>query len=230
MKIGGLQKTSLLDYPEEVSAIIWTVGCNFNCPFCYNKDLVKSKTSEISEDEVLSFLDKRKKILDGLVISGGEPFLQKDLKSFCKKVKKIGYKIKIDTNGTFPDKLKELIDEKLVDYIAMDVKAPTKKYDKLAGKKIDIKKIKKSIGILQNSGIDYEFKTTYVPSLLVKKDIIEIGKRLDGSEKYFLQQFKNDTPTLSSDLEKVKSYSKEELMDALEEIKPFFKHCDVRGV
>jgi len=230
MKIGGLQKTSLLDYPEEVSAIIWTVGCNFNCPFCYNKDLVKSKTSEISEDEILSFLDKRKKVLDGLVISGGEPFLQKDLKSFCKKVKKIGYKIKIDTNGTFPDKLKELIDEKLVDYIAMDVKAPTKKYDKLAGKKIDIKKIKKSIGLLRNSGIGYEFKTTYVPSLLVKKDIVEIGKWLDGSEKYFLQQFKNDTPTLSSDLEKVKSYSKEELIDALEEVKPFFKYCDIRGV
>lgn len=230
MKIGGLQKTSLLDYPEEVSAIIWTVGCNFSCPFCYNKDLVKGTIAEISEDEVLSFLDKRKNMLDGLVISGGEPFLQEDITSFCEKVKKLGYLIKIDTNGMFPEKLKELIDKKLVDYIAMDIKAPKKKYAELAGTKIDIENIQKSIDIIMQSDVDYEFKTTYVPGLLVKEDIVEIGKWLDGSEKYFLQQFKNNTPTLSSDLEKVKSYSKEELIDVLEEIKPFFKYCDIRGV
>ena len=163
MKIGGLQKTSLQDYPEEVSSIIWTVGCNFSCPFCYNTDLVYGTIEEISEDEVLSFLEKRKKLIDGLVISGGEPFLQKDLKNFCKKVKKLSYKIKIDTNGTFPNKLKELIDEKLVDYIAMDVKAPKKKYEKLAGVKTDIKKIEKSIEIIKNSDINYEFKTTFIP-------------------------------------------------------------------
>jgi len=137
--------------------------------------------------------------------------------------------IKIDTNGTFPEKLKELIDKKLVDYIAMDIKAPKNKYEELAGTKIDIKKIQKSIDIITQSGVDYEFKTTYVPDLLVKEDIVEIGKWLGGSEKYFLQQFKNDIPTLSSDLEKVKSYSKEELMGTLEEIKPFFKHCNIRG-
>ena len=230
MKIGGLQKTSLLDYPEEVSSIIWTVGCNFNCPFCYNKSLVNGKSSEISEDEVLSFLKKRKKLIDGLVISGGEPFLQKDLKDFCKKVKKIGYKIKIDTNGTYPDKLQELIDEKLVDYIAMDVKAPKSKYEQLAGKKVDIKKIQKSIEIIKKSSIDYEFKTTFVPGLLKKEDIVEIGKWIKGSKKYFLQQFKSEVPLISDDLENTNPYSKEEITDTVEKIKPFFEYCTARGV
>lgn len=229
MKIGGLQKTSLLDYPEEVSAIIWTVGCNFNCPFCYNKDLVNGSVAEISEDEVISFLDKRKKMLDGLVISGGEPFLQKDLKSFCKKVKKLGYLIKIDTNGTYPDKLKELIDEKLVDYIAMDIKAPAKKYEKLAGKKTDMKKIAKSIKIIQDSGIDYEFKTTFVPGLLKKEDIIEIAKELKGSKKYYLQQFKNDVELISDTIMDKNPYSSEFLEETLNEIKPYFSYCKVRG-
>jgi pyruvate formate lyase activating enzyme len=230
MKIGGFQKTSLLDYPGEVSCIIWTVGCNFSCPFCYNVDVVNKTAEPISEKEVLSFLEKRKNMLDAIVISGGEPLLQKDIVSFCKKVKKLGYLIKIDTNGTFPEKLKELLDEKLVDYIAMDVKAPKDKYFKLAGTKVDIKKIQKSIDIIKSSGVDYEFKTTFVPGLLSKKDIKEIGRWLEGSEKYFLQQFKNNTPTLSSDLKSIKSYSKEELLAALKEVKPFFKYCDIRGV
>jgi pyruvate formate lyase activating enzyme len=229
MKIGGFQKTSLLDYPGEISSIIWTVGCNFNCPFCYNVDVVKKTAEAISEKEIFSYLEKRKNVIDGLVISGGEPLLQKDITSFCERVKKLGYKIKIDTNGTFPEKLKELIDKKLVDYIAMDIKAPEEKYSKLAGKKANIKKIQKSIEIIRNSGLDYEFKTTFVPGFLCKEDIKEIGKWLEGSEKYFLQQFKNNIPTLSSDLEKTKPYSKEELFDALEEVKPFFKYCDIRG-
>lgn len=229
MKIGGLQKTSLLDYPEEVSAIIWTVGCNFNCPFCYNKDLVNGNVKQISEDEILSFLDKRKKMLDGLVISGGEPLLQKDLKNFCKKVKKLGYLVKIDTNGTFPDKLKELIDEKLVDYIAMDIKAPAKKYEKLAGKKTDMKKITKSIKIIQDSSVDYEFKTTFVPELLKKEDIIEIAKELKGSKKYYLQQFKNDVDLISDKIMNKTPYSSEFLEETLNEIKPYFSYCKVRG-
>jgi len=229
MKIGGLQKTSLLDYPEEVSSIIWTVGCNFNCPFCYNKGLVEGNVSDISEDEILSYLKKRKKLIDALVISGGEPFLQKDIKDFCKKVKKIGYKIKIDTNGTYPDKLKELIDEKLVDYIAMDIKAPFKKYELLAGKKIDIRKIKKSIKFIQESGVDYEFKTTFVPDLLTKEDIIEIGKALKGSKKYYLQQFKSDVPLISESITDKTPYHIDYLEETLNEIKPYFTYCKIRG-
>jgi pyruvate formate lyase activating enzyme len=230
MKIGGLQKTSLQDFPEEVSSIIWTIGCNFSCPFCYNKNLVDGNIDEITEDELFSFLEKRKKLLDGFVISGGEPFLQKDLKDFCKKVKKMGYKIKIDTNGTYPDKLKELIDEKLVDYIAMDIKAPKKKYDKLSGVKTDIKKIEKSIEIIKNSKIDYEFKTTFIPEFLVKKDILEIAKWLEGSKRYYLQQFKSDAPLISSKLQNAEPYSEEELIETLNDIKPYFKNCEVRGI
>jgi len=230
MKIGGLQKTSLQDYPKEVSSIIWTISCNFSCPFCYNKDLVSGNIENIPEDEILSFLEKRKKLVDGLVISGGEPFLQKDLKDFCKKVKKLGYKIKIDTNGTFPDKLKELIDEKLVDYIAMDVKAPKSKYDSLSGVKADIKKIEKSIEIIKKSGIDYEFKTTFAPGLLGKKDMVDIAKWLKDAKKFYLQQFKNDFPLVSSKFQDVEPYSKDELIETLNAIKPYFEICEVRGL
>jgi pyruvate formate lyase activating enzyme len=230
MNIGGLQKTSLQDYPEEVSSIIWTTGCNFSCPFCYNKDLVEGNIEKIPEDEIFSFLEKRRKLINGLVITGGEPFLQKDLKDFCKKVKKLGYKIKIDTNGSYPNKLKELIDEKLVDYIAMDVKAPKKQYEKLTNVKTDLKKIQKSIEIIKNSNVNYEFRTTIVPELLTNKDIIEIARWLKGAKKFYLQQFKVDTPLISSDLTKFAPYSKEELLKILEDIKPCFEICEVRGI
>lgn len=230
MQIGGFQKTSLLDYPDTISAIIWTVGCNFNCPFCYNPQLIKKTTKSISEEEVLSFLKKRKGLLEGLSISGGEPLIQKNIVDFIKKVKKLGYLVKIDTNGTNPTKLQGLIDEKLVDYLAMDVKAPKKKYDKLAGVKVDIKKIEKSIEIIKKSTLDYEFKTTFVPDLLKKEDIIKIAQWLEGSEKYFLQQFKVNTPLISSSLEKITPYPKEYIVETFEEIQSYFKKCEMRGI
>ena len=230
MKIGGFQKTSLLDYPDQISAIVWTVGCNFKCPFCYNKNLVDGNVELIPEDEILSFLKKRKGMLEALSISGGEPFLQKDIADFTAKVKKLGYLVKIDTNGMYPEKLKELIDNKLVDYIAMDVKAPKDKYNTLAGVKVDISNIEKSIDIIKNNASDYEFKTTFVPDLLKKEDIIKIAKWLEGSETYFLQQFKANTPLISSALEKITPYPKEYIIETFEEIKPFFKSCDVRGI
>ena len=230
MKFGGFQKTSLLDYPDRISAIVWTVGCNFKCPFCYNKNLVNGNVELISEDEILSFLKKRKGMLEALSISGGEPLLQKDIADFTAKVKKLGYLVKIDTNGTFPEMLKELIDKKLVDYISMDVKAPKKKYNQLAGVKTNISKIEKSVDIIKNSAPDYEFKTTFVPDLLKKEDIIEIAKWLKGAGKYFLQQFKINPPLISSKMEKVVPHSKEYLLETFEEIKPYFKNCFVRGV
>jgi pyruvate formate lyase activating enzyme len=230
MKIGGLQKTSLLDYPDVISAIIWTVGCNFRCPFCYNKDIVFGNVNLVSEKEIFSFLEKRKGMLEALVISGGEPFLQKDIYDFCKKVKEMSYLIKIDTNGTFPVKLKELIDKNLIDYVSMDVKAPKKKYEKLTNKKVNTKKIEESIEILKNSKIDYEFRTTFVPELLNKSDIIEIAKWLKGSKKFYLQQFKSDSPLVSSRLEYVTPYPKEEVLKTLEEIKSYFDICEARGI
>ena len=230
MNFGGLQQTSLLDYPDTISAIVWTVGCNFRCPFCYNPQLVHKTSDLLAEEEILSFLKKRKGLLEGLSISGGEPLLHEDVVEFIQKVKKLGYLVKIDTNGTFPDKLEELIEKKLVDYIAMDVKAPKNKYKQLSGVKTPISKIEKSIDIIKNSGVDYEFKTTFVPGLLDKEDILKIAEWLKGSNTYFLQQFKADTHLLSSDLEKVSPYSVEYLMETYEGIKPFFKSCSIRGL
>lgn len=229
MNIGGFQKTSLLDYPDMISAIVWTVGCNFHCPFCYNKNLVEGKVGIIPEYEIFSFLKKRKGLIEGLVISGGEPLMQKDITGFCEKVKKLGYLIKIDTNGMYPDKLKELIDKKLVDYISMDIKAPKNKYNDLSGVKTDVKKIEKSIQIIRSNNVDYEFKTTFVPDLLSIQDIIDIGKWLKGSKKFYLQQFRNDAPVISPDLENLQAYSKEELKKALEKVKTFFEICNIRG-
>lgn len=230
MKIGGLQKTSLLDYPKTISAIIWTVGCNCRCPFCYNKDIVFGNTGLIPEDEVISFLEKRKGMLEGLVITGGEPLMQEDTVDFISKVKKLGYLVKIDTNGAYPEALKELIDKKQVNYIAMDVKAPIDKYEVLTGIKADIKKIKESIELIKNSKIDYEFRTTAIPEYLSKKDILDIAKWLKGSKKFYIQQFKSDTPLILSKLNKIKPYPKEELLKILEEVKPYFDFCDVRGL
>ena len=135
MRLGGLQKTTLIDYPEKVSAIVWTVGCNFRCPFCYNKEIVTGDVELIPEQQVFSFLKKRKNMLEGLVVTGGEPLLQDDIENFCKKVKKLDYLVKIDTNGSFPERLQKLIHDGLVDYIAMDVKAPLGKYEKITNPK-----------------------------------------------------------------------------------------------
>lgn len=230
MNIGGIQKTSLLDYPDTLSAIIWTIDCNFRCPFCYNKNLVFGKTESISEEEVLSFLKKRKDMLEGLVISGGEPLMQKDIIDFIGKVKRLGYLIKIDTNGMFPDNLEELFDKKLVDYIAMDVKAPRKKYNQLAGVKVEVSKIEKSIDLIRKDSPGYEFKTTFAPGLLKKEDIVEIAKWLEGSKNFYLQQFKNNPPLISSEFDKVSPYDKEYVLETLEAIKPYFKNCFVRGI
>ena len=163
-------------------------------------------------------------------ISGGEPLINDDIFYFVEKVKKIGYLIKIDTNGAFPTKLKNLIDRNLVDYVSMDVKAPKHKYYQLCGVDVDISKIEESIEIIKNDALDYEFKTTIVPGMLKKHDIIEIAKWLKGSKQYYLQQLKSDSPMISSELDGIKPYSNEYLIETLNEIKSFFKNCSLRGV
>jgi len=230
MKLGGLQKTSLIDYPEKISAIVWTVGCNFRCPFCYNKEVVIGDVELIPEQEVFSFLKKRKNMLEGLVITGGEPLLHDDIKNFCEKVKELDYLVKIDTNGTFPEMLQKLIHDGLVDYIAMDVKAPLSKYENITNVKLDVGKIKSSIKIIRSSSVDYEFRTTFVPGFLKMQDIIEIAGLLKGAKRFYLQQFKPISPMLSRDLEKVEPYNKDYLFETLEKIKPYFEICDIRGL
>jgi len=230
MKIGGLQKTSLLDYPNHISAIIWTMGCNFRCSYCYNKQLVYENLPIIPENEILSFLEKRKKLLEGVVITGGEPILQEDLTDFIRKVKSIGYKVKLDTNGSNPKKILSLLDEKLVDYVAMDIKAPKEKYDSICNVKVNISDIDESIRIIRTYASNYEFKTTFVPTLLEKSDIIEICKWLKGSKQYCIQQFQCFSEMISKHLTIVKPYPKEFLYETLNDIKHLFEHAVVRGV
>ena len=230
MKIGGFQKTSLLDYPDRISAIVWVSGCNFRCPFCYNKNLALGTAELFPEDEILSFLSKRKEQLEGVVISGGEPLLQEDIVDFIEKIKKYRFPVKIDTNGAFPEKLDELIEKQLVDYIAMDVKAPKSKYHQLTGVDVDISKIETSINLIKNKASAYEFKTTFIPDLLKKEDIVEIAKWLQVADTYYLQQFKAISPLMSSTIENSVPYSRDYFLETLTAIKPFFKCCKMRGI
>lgn len=230
MNIGGLQQTSLLDYPNQISAIIWTIGCNLHCPFCYNKDIVEGNVHSIPEKEVLTFLKKRQGMLDALVITGGEPLLQSDITNFIQKVRQLNYLVKIDTNGMFPEQLNVLLENELIDYVAMDIKAPKQKYPLLSGvKTLDLLDIESSIKLIQKKAPDYEFRTTFVPQLLTKEDIVEIAHWLQGSQRFYLQQFKHDTPLLNEKLGSTPPYSKEYLHEVLEAIRPFFTSCDLRG-
>ena len=229
MIFGGLQKFSLIDYPGKPCAIVFTVGCNFRCPYCHNPELVSlgSGINIIEEQEILEFLKGRKDKLDAVTITGGEPTLHKDLLDFMKKLKKMGFLIKLDSNGTNPDMLQKALDEKLVDYLAMDIKAPLDKYEKVTILPINIDDIKKSIEIIKNSNIDHEFRTTIVESLLSKKDILEIGDTIADAKRYYLQKF---VPTKTNDpkyLEET-TYSDEEFEDLRAKIAPKVKICGVR--
>jgi len=229
MIFGGLQKFSLIDYPGKTSAVIFTVGCNFRCPYCHNPELVSlgEETNILEEQEILDFLENRKNKLDAVVITGGEPTLHKDLLEFMRKLKNMGFLVKLDSNGTCPDLFKKALEEKLVDYIAMDIKAPLDKYEKVTILPIDIEDIKKSIDIIKNSEIDYEFRTTIVESMLSKKDILEIADTISGARRYYLQKF---VPTKVNDVAYLKetTYSDEEFEELRAKIAPKFDICGVR--
>lgn len=212
MNIYGYQKTTLLDYPGHVAATIFTGGCNFRCPFCHNSDLIFHSGNLISEEEIFSFLEKRKNILSGICITGGEPTLQKDLCQFIEKVRSMDYKIKLDTNGYRPEALSELLSKNLLDYIAMDIKAGFSNYAKVCGiPNINIDTIKKSISIIENASIDYEFRTTVVRELHSQQDFEEIAEMISSKSPYYIQSFKKSgnilTPGLSScDMGTLKTY------------------------
>ena len=228
--IKGLQKTTLIDYPGKLAATIFVGKCNFRCGFCYNKDLVLEydKTPAISEKDVLDFLKERKKWLDGVCISGGEPTIHGELVDFIKKVKEIGLLIKLDTNGANPLMLKELIDKKLVDYVAMDIKGPIDRYDEIAKVKVDKEKIKESADILMKSNVDYEFRTTVVPGLLDNGDFETIGKWLKGAKMYFLQQFKPDKKCIDESYADKKPLPAGKLEEFKEILMPYFKEIEIR--
>ena len=201
MRFAGFQKLTLLDFPGRVACILFTYGCNFRCPFCHNASLVRPGGSQdISEDEILSFLKKRQGVLEGVCISGGEPLLHRELKEFMRKVKELGFAIKLDTNGSFPEYLSELIDNSLVDYVAMDIKNSFVKYPAAAGVDADCEKIKKSIGILMEGKVEYEFRTTLVKELHTEEDIRSITSYIVGAPKYFLQNFKDSGDILCENM------------------------------
>lgn len=191
MKIAGLQKNSLLDYPGKISAVVFTQGCNMNCGYCHNRRLIGCtvKNEILDEDSILAFLEKRRGLLDGVVVSGGEPTLQKNLYNFIERVKKMGFKMKLDTNGTNPECLKELILGGLLDYVAMDIKAPLCKYGKVCCSPVDTEKLSESIEILKSGLVEYEFRTTYTPELC-DDDLMDISKTIKGAKRYVLQQYK----------------------------------------
>jgi len=239
----GWQKTSLIEWSNKISTVLFVGGCNFRCPFCYNRDLVLNyfKLPKISERKILDFLKSRKGLLDGVMITGGEPLAfidrsKKDLFDFIKKVKKIGFEVGIETNGSNPEVLEELINEKLIDYVAMDVKAPLKfnsfkeisKYEELAGVKVDLEKIKRSINLIKNSGLEYEFRTTVAP-LLSEEDILEIAKELKGVKKYVLQVFQPVETLINQKLAKMKFLDRKDLEKIGQKIKDYFEKFEVRG-
>jgi pyruvate formate lyase activating enzyme len=191
LKIGGFQKVSLIDYPGSISAVVFTQGCNFRCPFCHNPELVDPERYDdlVPETEILPFLEKRKGRLDAVVITGGEPTLQPEIIPFVIHIKAMGYRVKLDTNGARPDVLKEMLDRKLLDYVAMDLKAPLERYAEVTKTKTDSRLIRRSISLIMGSSIDYEFRTTAVKSLLGPADIEEIGRLIAGAKRFVLQKF-----------------------------------------
>ena len=195
MEIAGLQKTTLLDYPGKVACTVFLSGCNFRCPFCQNSEILTGSGGEqIPEEELFSFLERRRGILDGVCVSGGEPLLG-DVAPLLERIKGLGYGVKIDTNGAFPEKLKELYGRGLVDFVAMDIKNSPQKYEKTAGARVDTGKIKESAAFLMESGVGYEFRTTVVKQLHAGEDFVRIGQWLRGAKAYFLQTFR-DTETV----------------------------------
>lgn len=229
MNIQGLQKLTLLDFPGKTACTIFTGGCNLRCPFCHNSPLVINppKESAYSEEELFSFFKKRIGILDGIAITGGEPLMQPDIADFIVKVRELGYSVKLDTNGTYPDKLKYLVNNKLVDYVAMDVKSGPTGYPQcvgIGGYKID--KIMDSIAFLMQNNVDYEFRTTVADGLHTQEDIEEIGLMIKGAKRHFIQSFKDSGDLIGFGLS---SFSKEELIKMKTIMEKYVDFCDVRG-
>lgn len=240
MIIGGLEKLTLIDYPEHLAAIIFTQGCNFRCHFCYNPMLVwprkgadeKNKKekgfNELSTYNLFLFLKSRFGRLEGVVITGGEPTLHEDLPSFITEIKKIGYLVKLDTNGTNPKMLAKLIAAGLIDYIAMDLKAPLARYTEVVGVPVNYKNIEKSVKIIMTSGLPYEFRTTIVPDLLNEEDICQMGQVIKGADKWYLQSFKSDTELVDINYKSKPAYTNVE-MKRLEKLgQQYVKFCAVR--
>ena len=231
MLLKGLQKLTLLDYPDKMACTVFTGGCNFICPFCHNASLVigeRVRESEtLPQEEFFSFLTKRKGILEGVCVSGGEPTLQSDLPEFLRKIKEMGFLVKLDSNGYRPDVLSGLIKSGLVDFVAMDIKNSRESYQKTVGlDKFDISLIEKSVDILKNSGIEFEFRTTLVKELHTAEDMVSIGKWIGDVKRYFLQTFKDSGDLISP---KFSCYDESETASLLKVLKIYIPNAQIRA-
>jgi pyruvate formate lyase activating enzyme len=229
LPIARYQKLSLIDYPGRICGKVVVSGCNFRCPYCHKTELIfnPNKLSNIEERDVLNHLYRVKRYLKGLVIGGGEPTLHNGLVSFAYKVKSLGYPLKIDTNGTNPNRLKKLVEEELVDYISLDVKAPMDRYQEVVRYRVDVQKIMESIRVLRRGAVDYEFSVTAVPGLVDGKEIEKIAQILVGSKRFVIKSF---TPgnTLCSKYSDLNPFSKEELIVIRDNVASYFADCRVQ--
>ena len=204
MEFGGFQKLTVLDYPEHVACIVFTKGCNFRCPFCHNAGLVEKYNEEThTEEEIISYLKKRQGILDGVCVSGGEPLMHPELEGFLAKVKELGFDVKLDTNGSYPERLKDFVKKGLIDYVAMDIKNKFARYAETAGVNVPINNIEESIDFLMRDGVDYEFRTTVAGELHTPADIEKIAERIAGAKRYFIQNFVDSGNVLGEGLSPV---------------------------
>ncbi len=232
MNLRGWVKTSLIDYPGHIATVLFTGGCNFRCPMCHNAELVLRPASlpAVSEQDVWDFLGRREGLIDGVVITGGEPTLQDDLLPFVRRVREHGLDVKLDTNGYRPDVLEALLDERLVDFVAMDVKAPPETYALLAGRnRLAWERVARSIDLLRDESAAYEFRTTMLPGLLDADDVADIARRLEGATRYVLQQFRPQG-TLDPDLEDVTPYPPARLETMADRARRWVAQVEVRGI
>lgn len=230
VEIKGLEKFAPKDFPGYMAATVFVGGCNFLCPFCHNADLVSRPQSlpTFPQEYLAQFFDERKDWLEGICISGGEPLIHDDLGGFLQLVKEKNFLSKIDTNGSYPIKLKNLIDKKLIDFVAMDIKAPLDKYSEAAGVDVQTEDIQKSVDIIKRSGVEYIFRTTVVPGLIDKKDMKKIGEWLDGSKVFQIQQF-IPRDTLDASFQKKKPYHAERLEEFADIIRPYVAEVRIEG-
>ncbi len=227
MTINGLLKLTLLDFPGKCACTVFFAGCNFRCPFCHNATLVRGEGEDISEDKFFSFLSKREGVLDGVAITGGEPLLQRDIADFMKKIKDMGFAVKLDTNGAFPKKLKELVESGLVDYVAMDIKSSPDGYERAAGCPVNMDNIRESVAFLLSDAVDYEFRTTVSKGAVLPSDMQGIGEFIKGAKRYYLQAFVDSGDILG---EGVGPYSEDEMKKMLETVKKYVPSAELRGI
>ncbi|MFH1798826.1 MAG: anaerobic ribonucleoside-triphosphate reductase activating protein [Candidatus Omnitrophota bacterium] len=231
MKLAGLQKLSLVDFPGYLSCAVFVQGCNFHCPYCQNPGLIPKTSGEekVTEKEIFDFLKNRKSMLEGVVITGGEPVILRDLPIFINQIKKLGYKVKLDTNGSEPDVVKALLGEGLIDYIALDVKTSLSKYSLLTERENIKERISESVEHIKRLSEVYEFRTTCVPGIVDEEDFWMIGKMVKGAQKYCLQQFR-PFKTYKEDFQKITPYQKNDFLKFQSILEKFVNIVEIRGI